>query len=455
MDAVQRATDGCFPDLPKLNGLTGSPPPADPTQPTPISKKQKALDLMSSHACTIPTLHSMYDAGDGGSGGGGTDSAPPVESHTYAHPGAYNATVTVGNGVSTASTTVNVNVTGTGTTTTVGGGGGGGGGSGGGDLNQPLQGFGAQTAGGAGGTVIHVSDASDEAVRAAFRQAEDTSPAIISFDVGGPITIDSSILVRAHDLTVEGNGATLVGGPSLRESVGAILDFRGHDVVVRDLRLRDGGDNIRAQTASAYSIVFDHLTSEGSNDDGISIGYGAHDVTVQYSLLAGNTRSIFIKYDTTTNITVHHTWIMKQWIRGPLISSGALVDYRNNIDQDWQLWGLRYEKNAKGNLVNTVFNESGYAAHEFDNQRDGVNVTTDQPIYASGVVFEGSASPGNYDTTASTPYPAPFVTTQPVGDMEANVHANAGAWPRDDVDWQYINTTTGWRLGERSPLRFG
>ena len=75
---------------------------------------------------------------------------------------------------------------------------------------------------------------------------------------------------------------------------------------------------------------------------------------------------------------------MKQWIRGPLISSEALVDYRNNIDQDWQLWGLRYEKNARGNLVNTVFDESGYAAHEFDNQRDGVNVTTDRPIYAVG-----------------------------------------------------------------------
>src|SRR5256885_7330372 len=53
--------------------------------------------------------------------------------------------------------------------------------------------------------------------------------------------------------------------------------------------------NIRAQFAGAYNIVFSHLSSTGSGDDGISIGYGAHDVTVQYCFLAGNTRSIFLR----------------------------------------------------------------------------------------------------------------------------------------------------------------
>jgi hypothetical protein len=449
IDAVQRATDGGFPDLPKLNGLTGSPPPTDPTQPPPVSKLDKSKSLMSSHKCTVPAARSMYTAPDGGGGA----PVPAIESHTYATTGAFTARVTVNDGVGSASASVAVNV-GTVTTTTAGGGGGGGSG-GGGNLDQPLQGFGAQTAGGAGGTVIHITDPTDDAVRAAFAQADSTSPAIVSFDVAVPITIDSTILVTAHDLTVEGNGATLVGGSGLRESVAAILDFRGHDVIVRDLRLRDGGDNIRAQTDSAYNIVFDHLTSEGSNDDGISIGYGTHDVTVQYSLLAGNTRSIFIKYGDTNNITVHHTWIMKQWIRGPLISSTAFVDFRNNINEDWQLWGLRYEKNATGNLVNSVFDESAYAAHEFGNQQDGINITSDQPIYVSGAVFEGSAVQGGYDATATAPYPAPFVTTESVADMEANVHANAGAFPRDAVDQQYIDTTTGWRNGERNPLRYG
>ncbi len=459
IDAVQRASDGGFPDLPKLNGLTGSPPPKDPTQPTPVSKLDKAKSLMSSHKCTVPPARSMYtapDGGGGGAGGGGGGDAPAVESHTYAQPGTYAVHVTVDDGVGTASATVNINVGGgTTTTTSGGGGGGGGGGSGGGELDQPLQGFGAQTTGGAGGTVIHVTAATDDAVRAAFAQADKTSPAIVSFDVTAPITIDSTILVSAHNLTVEGNGATLIGGSALRESVGAILDFRGHDVIVQDLRLRDGGDNIRAQTDSAYNIVFDHLTSEGSNDDGISIGYGAHDVTVQYSLLAGNTRSIFIKYGDTNNITVHHTWIMKQWIRGPLISGSAMVDFRNNIDDDWQLWGLRYEAGSTGNLVNSVFNESAYAAHKFGNERDGINITSDQPIYVSGATFEGSAIAGDYDATATAPYAAPFVTTQSIADMVANVHANAGAWPRDAADQQYIDTTSGWELGKRNPLRYG
>src|SRR6185436_14332654 len=111
----------------------------------------------------------------------------------------------------------------------------------------------------------------------------------------------------------------------------------------------------------AYNILFSHVSSTGAGDDGISIGYGAHDVTVQYCFLAGNTRSIFLKYGTTNRISIHHTWIMKQWIRGPLVSTNVMADIRNIGVEDWSLWGTRFESKASGNIVNSTFRLGTYA----------------------------------------------------------------------------------------------
>jgi len=99
----------------------------------------------------------------------------------------------------------------------------------------------------------------------------------------------------------------------------------------------------------------------GSADDGISVGYGAHDVTIQHCFLAGNTRSIFMKYGATTNVSIHHTWIQKQWVRGPLVSQSVFADIRNVIVEDWTLWGTRFEKDASGNVVDSLFILSPYA----------------------------------------------------------------------------------------------
>src|SRR6185369_5887694 len=135
----------------------------------------------------------------------------------------------------------------------------------------------------------------------------------------------------------------------------AMVDVRGHDVIVRNIRLRSAGDNLRAQFAGAYNILFSHISSTGAGDDGISIGYGAHDVTVQYCFLAGNTRSIFVKYNGTTDVSIHHSWLMKEWIRGPLAAANGLVDVRNVIVEDWANGATRFEGEASGNVVNSLY----------------------------------------------------------------------------------------------------
>jgi pectate lyase len=314
-----------------------------------------------------------------------------------------------------------------------------------------LQGFGASTPGGAGGRTIRITEATDRAVRDAFEEAQ-AGDVIVVFEVDAPIEIASPLpqLIGAF-VTIDGNCATLVG--TGLGATQAMVDVRGHDVIVRNLRLRDAGDNLRAQGPGAYNIVFDHISSTGATDDGLSIGYGAHDVTVQYSFLSGNTRSIFIKYDGATNVSIHHTWITKQWIRGPLVN-GAMVDLRNLIVEDWTEWGTRFEEGATGNAVNSLWVLSEHARSvggKVAATLYGYNPAPG-PVWVEGNAYRDQAQEA-WSGTAAEPLPAPEVTTHSVVEMEPIVRAQAGCLPRDSVDQAYIDLRDGWDIADSRPLR--
>jgi hypothetical protein len=360
-------------------------------------------------------------------------------SHDYAAAGTYVARGVVTDGVTSASASVTITV---GSTTPAPP-------AGGGDGNSDrLEGFGAATPGGAGGRVGHVTEATDAALQAAFKAAK-SGNAIIVFDVTGPFTVGTSLTAPGPFVTIEGNGATLLGHKLGWQPT---LEVTGHDVIVRNLRLRNGSDNLRAQGKGAYNVVFSHISSTGAADDGVSIGYGAHDVTLQYSFLAGNTRSIFLKYNTTTNVSVHHTWIMKQWARGPLVSTSVVADLRNLIVEDWTSWAVRFEKLASGNLVHSLFTESQTAKSAGGSLVGFLRFISTGPVFSAGNVYRGLVKSAP-DGRATAPVAAPPVTTLPVAEMEPLVRARAGCLPRDAVDAKYVATTTGWRVGAESPLR--
>jgi pectate lyase len=390
---------------------------------------------LAQHGCALPTPTPMFGTADAPAGG-------PVVDHTYVAAGVYTARVTVSDGTSTDAASVVIRV---------GDGSGGGGGGGGGDGNaDPVEGFGATTPGGDGGQEIHVTEATDAAVRAAFKAASKGQAKIV-FDVAGPITIQSPLpLLGGAFVTIEGNGVTLDGTPIIRTA--AMVDVRGHDVIVRNMRLRNSGDNIRAQGNGAWNVVFSHLSSTGSGDDGVSIGYGAHDVTLEYCFLAGDTRSIFIKYGATNHVSIHHNWIMKQWIRGPLVSSTVMADIRNNIVEDWAMWGVRFEAYASGNAVNNLFLLGPYAQSIGGKGDSALRLIQSGQVFAAGNSY-GEMAKESYEGNASAPLDAPPVTTLAVADMADMVHARAGCLPRDAVDQEYIDMSNGWHIGKYEPLR--
>jgi len=318
---------------------------------------------------------------------------------------------------------------------------------------EPLEGFGAQTTGGNGGRVITIAEPTEDAVRAAFTDAATAGNVVIRFAVTKPIAITKKLpILNKPNLTIEGGGATL-DGTAMKEG-SAIVDIRTNDVIVRDLRLRNGDDNLRVDGPEAYRVVITHVSSTGSHDDGISIGYGAHDVTVQYSLVAGSTRSIYCKYAGTNNISLHHNWLQKGAIRSPIISGEIVADIRNVIVEDWGEWGSRFEDGATGNVVASLFALSPYAKSVGGKPHAALRLKGAGPVYVAGNVVRGVVDP-LIAGTAAAPIAAPPVTTLSVGEMEKVVRARAGCLPRDAVDSAYVKATSGWKVSETEPLRLG
>lgn len=414
-ESAAQAVAGGFPQQPELNGTNDN-----------IAEILAKLQL---NGCADPAPRAMFVLAG----------AAARIAHTYAANGTYVARVTVTDGSAAASATVTIAVGSTAPPPPP---------SGGGGTGDALEGFGATTPGGTGGRTIRVTEATDAAVQAAFKAAN-AGNATVVFDVTGPITLTASLALKGNFVTIEGNGVTLLG-----HKLGwqPILEVLSHDVIVRNVRLRNGSDNLRAQGKGAYNVVFSHVSSTGAADDGVSIGYGAHDVTLQHSFLAGNTRSIFVKYNDTRNVSLHHNWIMKQWARGPLLSTSVVADVRNNIVEDWTSWGVRFEKLATGNLLHNLFVLGPVAKSLGGAPTSALRLTTSLPVFTAGNVYRGLASNGP-NGKATAPIAAPTVTTLPVADMEPIVRARAGTLPRDAVDAKYVATTTGWKVGAETPLR--
>lgn len=314
----------------------------------------------------------------------------------------------------------------------------------------PLEGFGAATRGGADGTIIALTEASTTILREAFSRAR-AGNVTIRFPPNARIVLDKMLpQLTGSQVTLEGNGAT-IDGSRLEQNV-ALVDVRGHDVIIRDLRLRNGYDNLRVKGPDAFNVVVDHVSSTGARDDGMTITHGAHDVTVQYSYIAGNTRGFFSKYDHTHNVSLHHTLLQKNWIRSPLFDGTTGVDMRNVIVEDWGLWGARFEGSASGNVVASLFGLSRYAMTIGGKKNSALRLENPAAVYTADNLFRDQARAG-ISGTAVAPHVAPAVQTLGIAAMEKLVRARAGCLPRDNVDRAYLGLRQGWKVTESEPFR--
>jgi hypothetical protein len=356
-------------------------------------------------------------------------------------------------------------------------------------LAASYPGFGSSTRSGTGQAVYRVTTV-NEAGPGSLRDAVSQGNRRVVFDVAGDIQLARDVYVRGAFITIDGSTAPSPGitlknhGLIVRGNQGA------HDVIIRGLRLRgsigcDTCDSSGAGlsiTREAYNIVVDRVSVQGAQDQALSIGRGASDVTVQYSIFAesksatGKNLPILIARG-AKRISFHHNLVMKGYERMPYVQNSedgrpateTQLDLRNNLMWDWGYAGTQVWKGARANIVGNYYHsptsaEMGrrraiYMCHAGSKppQCDGTN-----PQWFARAYIADNVSGHGPDITAylnslgteSRPFPAPPIETTDACTAAQQVLANAGVRPLDAIDQQYIaQVSLAGCTTMRSPMR--
>ena len=303
---------------------------------------------------------------------------------------------------------------------------------------RPLEGFGADTIGGAGGESYVVTSLADSGP-GTFRDAVSTSNRVITFAVGGDIELENTVRVTGHHITIDGGsapspGVTITAAHS--GVLGALFDIRGaHDMIVRNIRITDApdasaGDNLRIWDG-AYNIVIDHCSFRRAGDGNLDICVNAHDITIQWSVLAETVKNSLIRTG-LTNISLHHNLFIEGDERNPQLDDARSVDMVNNVIYGWATnYGTRIRNGSTANLVKNY-----YAPGDGSDRYNAVVIEPD----AGEVYMEGNVVPETCPTSGSTTtrFDAPPVTEMPPAEAFEAVLEEAGAQPRDAEDSDYV-----------------
>lgn len=309
-------------------------------------------------------------------------------------------------------------------------------------------GWGGHATGGAGHATVHVKSAAD--LQAAVKKGNCT----ILIDVPS-IDVTKDITTTASNITIDGQGCTLHGDRLSARGGGAILKFEnGKNFVVKNLRLRNGPDNISFKTCS--DILLYHVSTTGSGDDGFSVAYGSTNCTISHCFDAGCTRAVFCKYKNTDKITVAHTIMIKNWIRAPKMTDVANFDVRNCINMDWDQHGANIEgKNCNGNVMGNI-----YIMHKgaTGKKHGSMYIHGAGKVFIKDCVYRDCTNP--FKSSTDSPIPAPPIVPAYTTNMSAleqqlmSDTSGAGCMPRDKIDKDYL-AATSWKVGHDTPFRLG
>jgi len=356
------------------------------------------------------------------------------------------------------------------------------------------EGFGAKSVGGRGGRVIYVTNLLDSGAGSLRDALAASGPRTVVFGVGGTIELQSSLNLTNPFVTIAGQ--TAPGGIQLRNGGGlsrAAIRVQTNDVIIRYLRVRTGPSEtvggapavggIYISSEAAFNVILDHVSIQWAEDKALIVFGGAHDITVQWSILAEtlycanhekshgsggvcptggepHSRGITISTEpddsppSPDNISIHHNLLAHFNKRYPNVTSDTFVDLVNNVFYNLGVWGSNVgvkspdlgwvaKMNYVGNsLVAGPNTQSGiFALTSASNMPDGT-----AQIYIAGNSLSGpiiDIAPPNFasrDLIAAAPHQTESVTTQSAADAMEAVFADAGANRplRDGVDQRIV-----------------
>lgn len=219
----------------------------------------------------------------------------------------------------------------------------------------------AKTPGGRGGRIIRVTTLAADGPGSLREAVEAKGPRIVVFEVGGVIDLARSVLdIREPYLTIAGQTAPSPGITIIRGGI----DVRGHDVVIRHIRVRTGVDGQpklsgweadSLSTAGAYNVIIDHCTFSWALDENMSASGPrftgstvaewrkgtSHDITFSYNLAAegiadgshpkGEHSKGSLIHDNATGILIWRNVYAHNVERSPLLKGGVQAVLVNNL----------------------------------------------------------------------------------------------------------------------------
>lgn len=315
---------------------------------------------------------------------------------------------------------------------------------------RPFEGFGAGTVGGEGGEVYEVTSLADSGP-GTLRDALSASGRVVEFALGGAIELDTQIRFTGDHITIDGStapppGITIV--PAHSGVTNALLDLKGcHDIIVRHIRICDApdssiGDNLRIWDG-AYNILVDHCSFRRAGDGSLDISDDAHDITVQWSIIAETVKNCLVR-TTVDRLSFHHNLLVFGSERNPQIQDNSFVDMVNNVIFGWSSnYGTRIRYGANVNLIANT-----WLPGPDSDASDALVITVD----AGAVYMSGNDLPAICEATATTGsrLPAPPVTEMTAPDALMAVLSEAGAFPRDEEDQYYVASAAGTSIAPAS-----
>jgi len=278
-------------------------------------------------------------------------------------------------------------------------------------------GFGKNTTGGTGKTVVHVTNLNDSGA-GSFRDACG-SDRIIVFDVGGTIPLTSAdvVLTSVANLTIDGSTAPAPGITFTQRGI----NFRSsNNIVVTNIRHR-GGFNGGAESGgcitffpACFNVVVDHCSFSGFQDEAIDVWNGNHDVTIQNCIVGAGMSGTGHNYECLigekpSNFPIHNNLFSAGEYRNPAIgyddmngttSPVLCAEVINNVTWKYTAYGITVYWGAKANVIGNYLYTEVFPG---DSNR-AVNTAALGQSYASGNYSkDGSSVSGTQSTAFAVP----------------------------------------------------
>ena len=337
------------------------------------------------------------------------------------------------------------------------------------------EGFGAYTIGGRGGAVIEVTNLYDAGSGSLRNCVEASGPRICVFRIGGTVELNESLVIENPYITIAGQTAP-GDGITLRNSAtnaDTPLKIKAHDVVVRYIRSRPGSNPADTGTLDAltignkargklYNVIIDHSSFSWATDEVLNIYYDAHDVTVQWSIIAEglewsthfeggqqqpHSMGMLLGENGSKDFSIHHNLFAHNRHRNPKVKTSGLVDLVNNVMYNtgsgagWRAPSYVVQREpgvtTLANFVGNYFkpgSDTGQPPY-FIETKDQVAVYIEGNHVPAGVE---SVNPESQQYVVAERFVAPEIVTTSANVAYAQVLAEVGASKRLTCDGTFV-----------------